>query len=274
MSVTVDRAFIEQYDAEVKAAYQREGSMIRGTVRTRTQVGAERIYFPKLGKGKATSKARHADVIPMNLEHTRAFADMVDAYAPEYIDELDQVKINWSLRGEYANASAWALGRRTDEQLITAMNGSNQTRSLAALDGDSSGEYTLKTVTAISSVLNDNDVPLDRDRFFIVTPEGLDELLNIEGMTSSDFVREQLLVTGREPAFWMGFNWMMHTGLTEIDPDLKGLVYHRSAIGHGIAQDVRSEVNYVPQKAAWLVNSMMSMGATIIDEPGVVRITA
>jgi hypothetical protein len=274
MSVSVPVSFIQQYDAEVKAAYQRSGSMIRGTVRTRTNVGAERIYFPKLGKGEATSKARHADVIPMNLEHDRAFADMVDAYAPEYIDELDQVKINWSLRAEYAQASASALGRRTDRQLIEAMNVTSNALSAAALDTDSSGEFTQKVITAISKNLNDNDVPLDRDRFFILTPTGLDELLNVPGMTSSDFVREQLLISGQTPAYWMGFNWMMHTGLEEVDPDLKGLVYHRSAVGHGIAQDVKSEVNYVAQKASWLVNSMMSMGATIIDEPGVFRITA
>ena len=95
MAVTVPVSFIEQYEAEVKQVYQREGALLRGTLRTRTQVGASRIYFPKLGKGIATQKARHADVTPMDLEHTRESADMADYYAPEYIDDLDQAKLNW-----------------------------------------------------------------------------------------------------------------------------------------------------------------------------------
>jgi len=82
MSSSVETSFIQLYEAEVKAAYQREGAMLRKTVRERTQVGAERIYFPKLGKGVATTKARHADVVPMNLEHNRVFAEMEDSLRP------------------------------------------------------------------------------------------------------------------------------------------------------------------------------------------------
>lgn len=271
MSTTVPVSFIQLYDAEVKAAYQRQGSLLRGTVRTRTQIGAERIYFPKLGKGVATSKARHADVVPMNLEHSRVFADMTDHYAPEYIDELDQVKINWSLRRDYAQASAWALGRKTDEIILAAMDQTPNTSSAAAINAAATppitgSALTLPVITEMSKRLNERDVPQDNMRYAVVGPDELQELLQIPGATSSDFVREQLLITGRKPAFYMGFNWIVHTGLP---PGVKGFFYHSSAVGHGIAKDVTSEFNYVPQKVAWLVNSMMSMGAVIIDADGI-----
>ena len=269
MSSSVDTAFIQQYDAEVKAAYQREGSLLRGSVRTRTQVGAERIYFPKLGKGAATQKARHADVVPMGLEHTRVFADMADYYAPEYIDDLDQAKVNWTIRSEYARASAWALGRTTDQILIDAMDATSNSTDASTVNSGSETTLTLAVVNKISERLNDRDVPMDRMRHAVISPETLSELLVIEGATSSDFTTQQLLTTGSTPAFWMGFNWRVHTGLPT---GVKGFFYHTQAVGHGINSDIRSAVDWLPEKVAWLVNSWMSMGAVIIDGDGVEKL--
>ena len=273
MSQTVDTSFIELYDSEVKAAYQRMSSLIRGTVRTRQQVGAKRIYFPILGKGTVTRKSRHADVVPMNLEHERVFADMEDAYAPEYIDELDQVKINWSLRRDYAMASAAALGRETDRLIIGAMENSSNETSAAAVNDSADTSLTLPVITTLGERLNNRDVPLDGQRYAVVSPQTHAELLRIEGATSSDFTTQQLLTNGGAPTGpgWMGFRWIMHSGLPE---GVKGFFYHQSAVGHGIARDVTSKFDYVPQKVAWLVNSYMSMGAVLIDPDGVEILTA
>lgn len=270
MSTYAPVSFIQQYDAEVKQVYQQRASLLRGTVRTRTNVGAERIYFPILGKGDATTKARHADVVPMNLEHDRRYADMRDYFAPEYADDLDMDKINWSLVSEYSQAAGMALGRRTDAILFEAMN-QTPNEQVAADTPDSNGEITLRVITQASRNLTELDVPADRDRFFVVSPEGLQELLEITGATSSDFVREQLLVTGQAPAFWMGFSWIVHTNL----PDgVKGFYYHRQAVGHGISRDINSEVAWISQKDSWLIKAKMSMGATIIDDDGVFRLVA
>lgn len=270
MAVTVPVSFVEQYEAEVKQVYQRESSLLRGTVRTRTQVNASRIYFPILGKGEATRKARHADVVPMGLEHRRAIADMEDYYAPEYIDDLDQAKLNWSLASEYARASGYALGRQTDSLILDALEETENEVSLATLDPDGGGSLTLAAIAAASRMLNMNDVPMDGMRYAVVSPELHAQLLTLPEATSSDFTTSQLLMNAREPAMWMGFRWLMHSGMPE---GVHGFLYHQTAVGHGIAKDVSTQVDWVAQKVAWLVNSWMSMGATIIDEAGVVKIT-
>lgn len=269
MSASVPVSFIEQYQAEVKQVYQQTGSLLRNTVRTVTQVNAERIYFPKLGKGHATQKARHADVVPMNLEHSRAYADMADFYAPEYIDDLDQAKLNWSLASQYAIASGNALGRTTDEILIGAVDATPNELKVSTLDPDAAGAITLQVISGASAAMAANDVPLDRMRYAVISPEGLAQLQAIPGVTSSDFVREQILVSGDKPAFWMGFNWVVSNMLPE---GVLGYFYHRQAVGHGIARDIRTSVDWVPEKVAWLVNSWMSMGATIIDPDGVFKL--
>ena len=52
----------------------------------------------------------------------------------------------------------------------------------------------------------------------------------------------------------------------------KNLSYHSSAVGLGIGSDVTTELNYVPEKVAHLATSMMSMGASVIDDNGVYEV--
>lgn len=263
--------FVQLYDAEVKAAYQREGSLLRNTVRQRDAVAGERVYFPKIGKGMATQKGRNADVVPMDIDLSKVFATMQDFYAPEYLDELDLAKINWSVRTETARAAAWAIGRAVDNSIINAINGSANTISAGTINGGGNTELTLAVTTAISEELSTRDVPMDRMRYAVVTPESLNELLQIEQATSMFYVREQLLISGDKPAFWMGFNWIVHTGLPS---GVKGLFYHKMSTGIGFNQDIKSRIDWVPQKAAWLVNSYASFGSVIIDEDGTQILTA
>lgn len=273
MSTSVPVSFAQLYTAEVKAAYQREGSFLRRMVRIRSDLNAERVYFPKLGTGHATSKARHADIVPMNLEHTRVFADMTDAYAPEYLDDLDMAKTNIaSLRQDYANASAWALGRETDSRILTSAKVSLAANTANEIS-QATSTFTLKDITTISKAMTNNDVPLDRRRVAVISPELMERMQNLKEVTSSDFTNQQILVSGTEPMFWMGFNWMVHTGVSDFTDstgkDVLGYFWHMPSMGLGVARDIQTSVDWVPEKVAWLVNSWMSMGAVAIDERGV-----
>ncbi len=59
MSQSIDNAFIKQYETEVKAAYQQQGSKFRGTVRLKSNVNGTDTTFQKVGKGSASAKSRH-----------------------------------------------------------------------------------------------------------------------------------------------------------------------------------------------------------------------
>jgi hypothetical protein len=47
------------------------------------------------------------------------------------------------------------------------------------------------------------------------------------------------------------------------------MAFHKSSLGMGVGSDVRTEVNYIPEKVAHLTTSYMSMGAVLIDGDGV-----
>ena len=94
MSATITNAFITQFESEVHMAYQRMGSKFKNLVRVVNGVSGESVKFQKVGTGEATTKARHAEVVAMNISHTNVTATLSDFYASDYVDKLDELKTN------------------------------------------------------------------------------------------------------------------------------------------------------------------------------------
>ncbi len=51
MSVSIDKVFIKQFEAEVHLAFQQMGTKLRSTVRTKNDVKGSSTTFQKIGKG-------------------------------------------------------------------------------------------------------------------------------------------------------------------------------------------------------------------------------
>ena len=49
MSTSIDLSFVKQFEREVHEAYQRRGSLLRGTVRTKNNVRGASTTFQKVG---------------------------------------------------------------------------------------------------------------------------------------------------------------------------------------------------------------------------------
>ena len=94
MAATITQAFITQFEAEVHLAFQRMGSKLKNTVRVINNVVGNTVRFQKVAKGSASTKARHAEVVAMDLTHSYVDATIADYYASEYIDKLDLLKTN------------------------------------------------------------------------------------------------------------------------------------------------------------------------------------
>ena len=64
MSTSVSTSFVKQYERDVHHLFQRQGGILRNSVRLKTGVKGSSTHFQKIGKGKATSKARHGVITP------------------------------------------------------------------------------------------------------------------------------------------------------------------------------------------------------------------
>jgi hypothetical protein len=265
MANTIDVAFIKQFESEVHMAYQRMGSKLRNTVRT-ANVNGSSVRFQKIGSGTASTKTRNGNVTAMELVHTNVEATMADYYAAEYIDKLDELKVNIDERQAVAKSAAAALGRKTDELLITAMDAGANATQIA----DTTGALAKADLLTLFETFGSADIPEDGGRYIAMHPAGYADLFSINEFASSDYVGEQNLpfAGGMTMKEFLGFKIFSTSAVTAG----KNMAYHTSAVGLGINSDVKTELNYVPEKVSHLATSMMSMGAIVIDDNGVYEV--
>ena len=272
MSTTIDQAFIKQFESEVHLAYQRQGSKLRNTVRTINNVQGSSAVFQKVGKGTASTKSTHGMVPVMNLDHFNVEATLQDYYAGDWVDRLDELKINIDERQVIAAAGANALGRKTDELIINEL-----ATTTANVVAEGNIGMTKDKVLEAFEILGEKDVPDDGGRFAVVGWKQWSELLAIDEFVSADYVGSENLPFGSltQAKFWLGTVWIPHSGLPVDGNDIRSCFwYHKTAIGHAVGADVETDITWHGDRAAHFVNNMMSQGSKLIDENGIVVIEA
>lgn len=261
---TIDQSFIEEFEAGVHLAYQRMGSKLRGTVRTKNNV-KNKTTFQKVGKGSATQKSRHGEIPPMNLDHSNVSVTLADWFAGEWIDEFDTLRINHDEKMVAMESGAAALGRKTDDMLLTAMETTTTTSH------ETSNGATLAWAMGILETMGNNDVPDDGNRYVVVGWENWTQLLDIDEFAQADYVGADNLpfVRGTQAKSWLSFYWIPFSGLGVIDTDdNQCYAWHKSAVGHAIGADVSTNAQYYNTKDSWFVQNKMQMEAVLIDANG------
>ncbi|NDV19222.1 hypothetical protein GO013_07290 [Pseudodesulfovibrio sp. JC047] len=268
MSVSITNAFVEKWEAGAHVAYQQKGSKLRKTVRRKTGVSGQKLHFRKVGRGQAGKKSRHGNVPLMNLGHSSVTCTLEDWYAAEYIGRLDQKKVDdLSISQTALDAGGYALGRKIDELLIGKMDLATN------IIGNGSKGFEKGVALSVFQALNVNDVPDDGNRFAVLGPHQWNELLNIEEFKNSDYAGDKYpWLKGTESRTWLGITWMFHTGLPLDDSTRKCFAYHQTALGLAEAEEVKGFLDWVPDKAEHLADSMLSAGACLIDPEGVIEI--
>lgn len=263
----LDQSFIKQYEAEVHAAYQRQGSKLRNTVRNSNNVVGATDTFQKVGKGTASTKTPKGLVPTMNVDHTPVEVTLQDFYAGDWNDAMDNLKTNIDERQVITNAGAYALGRKTDDLIITALSGA--TTNTIAHGG--TGMTITKALKAMEN-LGEQDVPMDDGQVWSII--GWQQWNNM--LTNEEFVNSQWIgpddmpfKTGMYGKKWNGQFWMPHSGLPAAGGIRKCFMYHMTSVGHSSGSEVKSDITWHGDRASWFINNMMSQGAGLIDELGV-----
>ena len=273
MSTSIDQAFIKQYEKEVHTAYQRRGAKLRNTVRTISNVVGSSAVFQKVGKGTAATKTRHGLVPVMNLVHNNEEVILQDYYAGDWVDKLDLLKTNIDERNVITTAGAAALGRKTDELIIDALDEVSASGQII-LDGNT-GMTKAKAMQAME-IAGSHDIFEEGEMWAVVGWKQWGELLGVDEFSNADYVGSDNLPfkasMGTQPKFWLGAYWLPHSGLPVSNDIRKCYFYHKNSVGHASGSEVQTDITWHGDRAAHFVNNMMSQGAGLIDELGVVEI--
>ena len=271
MSVNLSAVAVTEFDSMVKHAYQGMG-LLKNAVTVRNNVVGDTYKFRRMGKGTANQKATAADVVAMGVGHEFKTATLANWNAPEFTDIFDAQEVNFDEKQELANTIAGALGRRCDQLVIDAMDGSTPTTTTVAAGG---ANLSMAKVIEAQVELRDQGVP-NSELFAVIEAGGLGGLLNDNKATSGDYQAIKALVSG-EINTLCGFQFIVietrsEGGLTEASNVVDSWFFQRPAIGLAIGIDMKTEINYVPQKTAWLTNGMLKAGACVRDTGGLVKV--
>jgi hypothetical protein len=274
MSATITNAFITQFEAEVHMAYQRQGSKFKNLVRTVNGVSGESVKFQKVGTGEASTKARHSEVVAMNISHTNVTATLADYYASDYVDKLDELKTNIDERSVIANNAAYALGRKTDSIITDAMSSATTLANNAGASGGTlSTDMNIDKFKEMQELFGTNSVPDDNQRYWAIGPGQWADLLADDQWTRAEYIgTAELPFSGMNYTAkrFLGFLTFVHSGLdTSGSTDRHTICWHKTSMGLGVGSEVRTEVNYIPEKVAHLMTSYLSMGSIMIDTNGI-----
>ena len=271
MSINLSAVAVTEFDSMVKHAYQGMG-LLKNAVTVRNNVVGDTYKFRRMGKGTANQKATAADVVAMGVGHEFKTATLANWNAPEFTDIFDAQEVNFDEKQELANTIAGALGRRCDQLVIDAMDGSTPTTTTVAAGG---ANLSMAKVIEAQVELRDQGVP-NSELFAAIEAQGLGGLLNDQKATSADYQAIKALVSG-EINTLCGFQFIVietrsEGGLTEAANIVDSWFFQRPAVGLAIGIDMKTEINYVPEKTAWLTNGMLKAGSVVRDEGGLVKV--
>lgn len=271
MSKNLSAVAVIEFDSMVKHAYQGMG-LLKSAVTVRNNVVGDTYKFRRMGKGLANQKSTSDLVTPMDVGHEFKTATMTNWNAPEYTDIFDAAEVNFDEKQELANTIAGALGRRCDQLVIDAMDASTPlTTAIAA----GTTNLTMTKVIEAQVALRDQGVP-NTELFAAIDSFGLGGLLNDEKATSADYQAIKALVSG-EINTLCGFNFIIietrdEGGLTVAGDIVDSWFFQRPSVGLAIGIDMKTEVNWIPERTAWLTNGMLKAGSIVRDEGGLVKV--
>ena len=282
MSTQITTAFVNQFSSNITMLSQQMGSLLREAVDVETVTG-EKAFFDQVGSAVAQVRtSRHGDTPLMETPHARRMVTMSTYEYADLIDDPDKVRLLVDPTSTYARAAAMAMGRSIDDVIISAALGSASTGKAGSTStslpsgqkiAHASGGLTQAKLVSAKKILDQNSVDPSIQRYIIVSPEQIEDLLNITAVTSADFNTVRALVQGEVDTF-VGFKFIVSNRLnTDSDGNRQVIAFAGDGIKLAIGKDVTGRIDERADKSySTQIYYCMDIGATRMEEEKVVEI--
>ncbi len=290
---TIDTAFVRQYSSTLYVLSQQQKSKFGPNVRQEGCQG-ESKSFDRLGEAEVQEiTSRHSDTPNNEQTHTRRWVTPANYDTNSYIDQEDKLAMLIEPTNEYMQNQARALGRQTDDIIITAALGTAAagvtptTSSVAfkdetvSINGDGTVtalgtlaavatvvDMTLAKIATMSQIFYDADVDEQIPLVWAISPKDVRAMLQIQQLTSKDYVPMSPLENGQIVRF-CGFNFFRSTRLTKdaaTSTAYRTIAWAQDGIIYASAKGVESHIDQLPTKRyTTQVYSKMNGGAVRMD---------
>lgn len=290
MPANIENAFIELYTSEVLNTYQDMGYVLPSFCK-QGAVMAEKLYWHKLAKLDSGDVVKNdfSDHVLAGQEHSMVSIETENREVPSGMHSLQMLKTNVDFRQGYIKNQLALLGRRADQQVVTAFNAGKNASILGP--GFDVG-LAVDHIYQLRETFDMNYIPNDGRRNVFVTPRIWSQLLQIEEFVNADYLgADQLPLAGMglTAKAFQTFNWIQYIDAIRTplkangDPWVSGtdaanlrvgnvarcMAWHEECMGHGTTSAPATTITYENIKSAWAIITRQAMGATVVDNVGV-----
>jgi hypothetical protein len=282
MADTQATIYAQAYSRNIMQLAQQKYSKLINTVYIKPNVNGKNFFQDQIGQWSMETKASRNAATPNNDPTlARRMGTLVDYHDNRMLDRGDELRTISDPRSAYTIAAAQSLGRKIDDVIVAAMLGTAYTGETGATSVTFSSSMivaatttglTLAKVLNAKRLLDDNDIEME-DRYFVVSPQGLEDLLGVTEATSADYNSVKALVRG-DIDTWLGFKWITSTRLTNVAALTRSCIaYHKYALCLAMAAqpmvrtDERTDLSY-----SWQVYYELNIGGVRLEEERVARV--
>lgn len=290
MADTQSNVYAQAYAANIMQLAQQKYSKLMPICYMKPNVRGKVYYQDQIGKWSMDTKGGRNVQTPNNDPNLgRRMGTMVDYHDNRMLDRGDELRMLSDPRSAYTIAAASSIGRQLDTEIankILATSYSGETGSTSITLGTTSvaahvnptagatgtaATLTFARVRDAKRVLDLEDVEME-DRFFVVNPDGMSQLLGTTEATSSDYAAIKSLVRG-EIDTWMGFKWIMSNQLSSSGTTTSCFAMQRYGVCLALSSepivrtDERKDLSY-----SWQVYYELNIGVVRLEEARVVRV--
>jgi len=279
MADTNNAIYVQSYGKNIMQLAQQKYSKLLNTVYRKPNVTGKTFFQDQIGEWSMSTKAgRNAATPSSDPNLSRRMATMVDYHDAVLLDRGDSLRSLADPKSAYSIAAAQSIGRKIDDVIIAAATGTAKSGETGSTDVtltntvvSTNTGLTFAKVTETKRTFDEADVDMD-DRFFIVSPQALEDLLSVEQATSADYNAVKALVRG-EIDTWMGFKWITSTRLNSASSTRDCIAFQRYGICLGmldmpyIRTSERDDLSY-----SWQIYYEINLGAVRLEEDKVIKV--
>ena len=297
MSVNIPTHYVQQYSSNIQLKLQQMGSRLRGAVMIGSHVGKQASPVDQFGAISANKVVgRFNPMGRVDAPADRRWVFPVDYDLPQLLDSFDKLRLLTDPESAYVTNAVNALGRAQDEEILTAIFGTNKTgesgttdttfpsANVVGVNTGSAGATNLtvaKLKEAVRLLMSFNN-DLQREQVYAaINATNHDSLLDEVQVISSDFNGgEAVLKEGRLMRF-MGINFIHTELLSTGTDDQSGTstqipVWVKSGMHLGIWDDINTDISQRKdlQGLPFQAYAKGTFGATRLEENKIIKVWA
>lgn len=271
MTKTIDPVQATWYATSVKVAYQ-SGTILRPHVRTETNVTGGIAEFPRITRGMARVHVPASDRVGMNVTYGKGVATMQAWSAAQWADSIEKTRIVFDEVPPLSEVIGAAIARRVDQLPVDAMVAAFGAPTIA----DGSTGMTDAKLRQIVRLFDARAVPRG-NRKVVVSAKVYDDIRSLAIAQNRDFGETAVGRTGVVPAIY-GLDILLlddarDEGGLPLNAGIRQcFAFDRDALGLAVNTETAVEINWVPLRAAWLLEQRFSAGACVVDADGLIRV--